>query len=246
MAKVFVEDGLGVDLNVGLHKLSGGSFKSFKSSLQIPANASLFSSTAMIFEMTTTKIARSGVKSVQKRLLDDAMGLSRDRFNSINFEKVFKKVRRSRGRKTTTEPCLLNMLDDKFPLDLCPPRVREYREHFEANKDRLVKELQALFNKKIFSGQLGHVDIKWNDELQEKWGVSYDEWKKGLRTSRIELSTILCKTPGHVRDTLVHEMCHSAAWLLSKVHGAHGPAWAYWTEIAMRKFPALPYIAIKG
>lgn len=35
-------------------------------------------------------------------------------------------------------------------------------------------------------------------------------------------------TPDRLRDTLVHEMCHAAAWLINDVSDGHGPFWKAW------------------
>lgn len=31
-----------------------------------------------------------------------------------------------------------------------------------------------------------------------------------------------------LRDTLIHELCHAAAWLINGVHDGHGRYWKYW------------------
>ena len=31
-----------------------------------------------------------------------------------------------------------------------------------------------------------------------------------------------------VRDTLIHELCHAAVWLIHGVNGGHGPHWKFW------------------
>jgi hypothetical protein len=30
------------------------------------------------------------------------------------------------------------------------------------------------------------------------------------------------------RDTLIHELCHAAVWLINGTNGGHGPYWKYW------------------
>ncbi|RZF38806.1 hypothetical protein LSTR_LSTR000509 [Laodelphax striatellus] len=51
-------------------------------------------------------------------------------------------------------------------------------------------------------------------------------------------------SPDRLRDTLIHEMCHAATWLLDGVKDAHGPTWKNWTLEAMRRFPELPRIKV--
>ena len=57
------------------------------------------------------------------------------------------------------------------------------------------------------------------------------------------------KRPGQVltredrlRDTLVHEMCHAAAWIVCGYRDGHGPLWRKWAEIVRKRFPELPVI----
>ena len=45
-----------------------------------------------------------------------------------------------------------------------------------------------------------------------------------------------------LRDTLLHEMCHAAAWIKSGVRDGHGPFWKGWSQKAMKAFPDLPVI----
>ena len=35
-----------------------------------------------------------------------------------------------------------------------------------------------------------------------------------VRASKIELSTKVLDSPDRLRDTLIHEMCHAAAWVI--------------------------------
>ena len=50
-------------------------------------------------------------------------------------------------------------------------------------------------------------------------------------------------SPDRLRDTLVHEMCHAASWIISGYKDGHGPIWKNWAARAMKRFPELPVIA---
>ena len=50
-------------------------------------------------------------------------------------------------------------------------------------------------------------------------------------------------SPDRLRDTLVHEMCHAASWIISGYRDGHGPIWKNWATRAMNRFPELPVIA---
>lgn len=49
-----------------------------------------------------------------------------------------------------------------------------------------------------------------------------------VKSSRIVLATKVLDTPERLRDTLIHEMCHAAAWLINDVSDGHGPFWTGW------------------
>jgi SprT-like family. len=38
----------------------------------------------------------------------------------------------------------------------------------------------------------------------------------------------VCDTADRLRDTLVHEMCHAAVWILNGVKNGHGHLWNAW------------------
>ena len=64
---------------------------------------------------------------------------------------------------------------------------------------------------------------------------------QATRTARILLSTKVLDSADRLRDTLIHEMCHAASWIVSAYNG-HGSHWIQWTEKAMKRFPELPKI----
>ena len=73
---------------------------------------------------------------------------------------------------------------------------------------------------------------------------SDDSWKvldEPKRTARILLSTKVLDSPDRLRDTLIHEMCHAASWIVSG-HSGHGSTWLSWCRIANDRFPCLPTI----
>lgn len=45
-----------------------------------------------------------------------------------------------------------------------------------------------------------------------------------------------------LRDTLVHEMCHAATWLINNVRDGHGPFWRLYAGKAMLAHPELPMV----
>lgn len=72
--------------------------------------------------------------------------------------------------------------------------------------------------------------------------ISYHN-RKGERSSRLELSDKVVTCAERMRSTLVHEMCHAAAWIFNAENG-HGKHWKIWTHRAERAFPELPTITV--
>ncbi|XP_053595699.1 germ cell nuclear acidic protein isoform X2 [Microplitis demolitor] len=142
----------------------------------------------------------------------------------------------------------LKSLSADVPMDKVHPEAKKYRLNYKLTKDDLCHRLYKLYNEKIFESKLpSDMSIEWNVRMRGTAGFCYNKTKKktlgGLeRSSRIVLATKILDTPDRVRDTLVHEMCHAAAWLVNGVSDGHGPYWKSWASKAMKVFPELPPI----
>ncbi|KMQ93974.1 acidic repeat-containing protein [Lasius niger] len=125
----------------------------------------------------------------------------------------------------------LTSLSNMIPISNTHPDAKKYRLDYKNNKEELCKELYKLYNEKVFDNQLPQdVPIEWNIRMRGTAGFCYN--KKSVRTlsgvvrsSRIVLATKILDTPDRLRDTLIHEMCHAAAWLINNVSDGHGPFW---------------------
>ncbi|XP_046477088.1 serine-rich adhesin for platelets [Neodiprion pinetum] len=142
----------------------------------------------------------------------------------------------------------LASLSATIPIQYCHPEARAFRENYKNKKEELCKYLFKLYNKEIFDGKLpDDMALEWNVRMRGTAGFCYN--KKSIksiggivRSSRIVLATKILDTPDRLRDTLVHEMCHAAAWLINQVSDGHGPYWKGWASKAVKKFPELPPI----
>lgn len=45
-----------------------------------------------------------------------------------------------------------------------------------------------------------------------------------------------------IRDTLAHELCHAASWLLNGIHASHGYTWRYYARKCNLAHPELPLV----
>ncbi|XP_034249369.1 acidic repeat-containing protein-like isoform X2 [Thrips palmi] len=127
------------------------------------------------------------------------------------------------------------------------PEAAVYNKNFKAKKEELTRRLFKLFNREVFDKRLpDDMLLEWNGRLVRTAGLCYCKLirKNGVttRTSKISLSTKVITSPDRLRDTLIHEMCHAAVWLLNNISGGHGPFWKSWAHKAMKRFPELPSI----
>ena len=62
------------------------------------------------------------------------------------------------------------------------------------------------------------------------------------RFCEIHLAVKVLTSGDRLRDTLIHEMCHAASWLISGVSDGHGIIFKNWGQRAVKTFPELPLI----
>ncbi|XP_062536618.1 germ cell nuclear acidic protein-like [Armigeres subalbatus] len=136
----------------------------------------------------------------------------------------------------------LQSLDEKTPLDLCSTELRKYRTHFNTTKDKLMAQLYELYNREVFEDKM-NVPLSWNKKLTCTAGRCFNIKKNGERSCKIELSDKVITCAERMRSTLIHEMCHAAAWIFHAENG-HGKHWKHWTYRARRALPELPPITV--
>ena len=56
----------------------------------------------------------------------------------------------------------------------------------------------------------------------------------------IELALKVLTSADRLRDTLLHEMCHAATWIISGKEDGHGKVYKSWGQQAFNAFPELP------
>eukprot|EP00092_Neocalanus_flemingeri_P037609 GFUD01040945.1.p1 GENE.GFUD01040945.1~~GFUD01040945.1.p1 ORF type:complete len:876 (+),score=218.63 GFUD01040945.1:336-2630(+) len=149
---------------------------------------------------------------------------------------------------TTPTLTFLSSLTIDTPIDRCHPSARPYLKNFNKQKTELASRLYNLYNTECFENALPEdMDITWNVRLTKTAGLCYSRRHRNrhnieVRSSRIELSTKVIDCGDRLRDTLIHEMCHAASWIISGYRDGHGPLWRTWAEKAMNRFPELPVI----
>ena len=117
---------------------------------------------------------------------------------------------------------------------------------FARGRDRLTAEAFSEFNAGAFGGALSSVEVTWSKRLQTTAGltrlkrVREGGGEEARRIATIELSTKCLDSSDRLRSTLLHEMCHAAAWLVDGVaKPPHGRAFKKWARIAMGGVPGI-------
>ncbi|XP_010591062.1 germ cell nuclear acidic protein isoform X1 [Loxodonta africana] len=132
-----------------------------------------------------------------------------------------------------------------FLLDL--ENSKEYSgKNFKQNKDELVQKIYNLFNSSVFDKKLPEkIDIRWNKKMFRTAGLcTTGETKhpKKERYAKIQIALKVCDSADRLRDTLIHEICHAACWLLDGVQDSHGDTWKYYANKSNMVHPELPRV----
>eukprot|EP00095_Tigriopus_kingsejongensis_P002102 snap_masked-scaffold244_size240795-processed-gene-1.17 protein:Tk02102 transcript:snap_masked-scaffold244_size240795-processed-gene-1.17-mRNA-1 annotation:"conserved hypothetical protein" len=142
----------------------------------------------------------------------------------------------------------LQSLSLPYPNARCHPHAAPYLTKYSSMREELTRRLFNLFNEAIFVLALPvDLEITWSPRLLKTAGRCFQRSKRiGSeihRSSSIELSSKVLDSCDRLRDTLVHEMCHAASWVISGYRDGHGPIWKDWAQRCTTAFPELPLIA---
>nr|XP_017006652.2 uncharacterized protein LOC108063890 isoform X1 [Drosophila takahashii] len=136
----------------------------------------------------------------------------------------------------------LKSLEGQVSRDRADNEAFFYRENFAKNKDQLAQHLYRMFNAQVFNNELD-VPITWSKLLRNTAGRCMNKRRLNQRSSVVELSVKVLTTADRLRCTLIHELCHAAAWVFNG-EGGHGRVWKMWAQRANDKFPDLPQIKV--
>ncbi|XP_022047849.2 germ cell nuclear acidic protein [Acanthochromis polyacanthus] len=120
-----------------------------------------------------------------------------------------------------------------------------YVASFKRNKEELTSKLYRLYNTSVFDSKLPtDMSVTWNKKMRKTAGycVTGQERGGGNCYARIELSEKVCDSADRLRDTLIHEMCHAATWLINGVREGHGNFWKLYARKATLAHPELPMV----
>ncbi|CAM9574850.1 unnamed protein product, partial [Phaeothamnion confervicola] len=124
--------------------------------------------------------------------------------------------------------------------------------NFARGRVLLTERLFCEFDAAVFGSRLvGKVPVTWNVRLLRTAGVTRltrrrrellaERNGEGERQASIDLSVKVVDSEHKLRQTLLHELCHAAAWLVDGVDKPpHGPAFWRWARRAAAAYPSVP------
>lgn len=111
---------------------------------------------------------------------------------------------------------------------------------FQHLRERAADRLLIFFDKEVLSGQLVRdlapkqkVTVAWSGRLTKTAGITrMKRLSCGTRTAAIELSEKVVDEPVRLYNTLAHELCHAAAWIIDDCFKPpHGDQFKRWSTI---------------
>ncbi|KAG1773094.1 SprT-like family-domain-containing protein [Suillus occidentalis] len=112
----------------------------------------------------------------------------------------------------------------------------------QTRREKYAAQLFEELNSAIFNNGLPiETKLNWNKRLlttagRAKWHRSRD----GVQTTEIELAAKILDCDERIRNTLSHEMCHLACWIINgNPKEGHGQAFKAWANKVMIKRPEI-------
>jgi hypothetical protein len=146
-------------------------------------------------------------------------------------------------RQPTSTPSKTNNTTAKALSLTAPPKKPPTMSAraFKQKRESLAEEYFIEYNRVAFDGKLSSIQLVWSNKLQTTAGltrlVTISIGKNEQRKeAKIELNTKVLDEEEKLQSTLLHEMCHAAAWLLDGVaKPPHGKCFKKWSTLAMKK-----------
>ena len=158
-------------------------------------------------------------------------------------EEIQVKPKKKPQKTTVTSDTLLASLSHTEINIKTHALARKYVENFSKHKVELADFLFKLFNTEIFDGCMPYdMKLTWSKRLNKTAGRCICKRQGKERWCEIELATKVLTSADRLRDTLIHEMCHAAAWIIAEYSDGHGPIFKSWGNRAVKIFPELPLI----
>lgn len=115
------------------------------------------------------------------------------------------------------------------------------RRHFHSTKESRSNELFMFYNDLVFQSKLPKgLEIVWNNRLLTTAGRALLKKTGNIKSASIEMSIKVCDNDERLCSTLIHELCHVAAWLIDGIRDPpHGKQFKHWAMVACRNLPGM-------
>ncbi|EPX72546.1 HMG box protein [Schizosaccharomyces octosporus yFS286] len=126
------------------------------------------------------------------------------------------------------------------------------KRQFKRNRDSLAKQFLHILNMEVFQGKLTECIL--DNEILVMWSKSFNTTagRATLKRPRsksnliqhvhayVELSEKVVDCEYRLYNTLAHESCHLACWLIDReMQSPHGACFKAWAKRLMNKFPSI-------
>jgi len=121
------------------------------------------------------------------------------------------------------------------------PSKNNSKKKFNHERERLSQDLFRAYDQSFCSGRLSScTTVEWSKKLRTTAGLTRLRTDRitDSRTAIIQLSTKVLDDPSRLKNTLVHEMVHAAAFIIDGVaKPPHGDVFWKWANKAMTRNP---------
>ncbi|GAB0099426.1 hypothetical protein DMENIID0001_152830 [Sergentomyia squamirostris] len=183
----------------------------------------------------TPKIVNKKLESVKKIEGTTPKSLKKQESPTVSPYFSQKTERRGFGFLASLNPSTIRHLAD--------PEAVHFRENYRVAKEDLTKHLYSLYNHEVFDNLL-NVTIKWNKKLLTTAGRCTNMSRNGVKFAEIDLSEKVLTSADRLRCTLIHELCHAAAWIFDGEKKGHSGHWRKWASKANNVMKELPKISV--
>ncbi|XP_011551170.3 uncharacterized protein LOC105382893 [Plutella xylostella] len=195
-------------------------------------------------------------KVLKGKSVTEIVDIIKDKFDVNDLTKKVEKVQLKNPvfatpvQESVKRLSFIGSLGENVPNWRCHPEAFQYRDNYKTLREKLTRRLFEDFNKNVFADGLeADMPVVWDSKLRSTAGTTTNRLIKTstgvrTRTSSIKLSLKVLDAPCRLRDTLIHEMCHAATWVIDQeLRAGHGPLWRKWATRALAVYPELGEIS---
>ncbi|OAF64360.1 HMG box-containing protein C19G7.04, partial [Intoshia linei] len=166
---------------------------------------------------------------------------------SIRYEKFKNKLASDKISTPKMKDNLEYRIDCEYIESLS--NETKLKKSWITDRKLITEKCIYIYNKWIFqiNNLSSLLSTSWNKRLIKTSGrcIGKKNVKCGEKiiTCHIELSCKVCDSPDRIRDTLLHEMCHGAVFLIDKdIHHGHGHLWKKYVIKSKSVFSKIPVV----